>query len=768
VRRWTLRRTLPAGIALLVALAALVSLVYAFVSGERELREQGRLDMLQTAQRLARMAQRELQNNRHVIAVELAHSATDRRVRALAIVGEDGRVELAHRGAWQGRPAWEVLAEFSKDRFRRATGQGLPDVRTTRGGWSLSVLTPFAMPADRATPGGKSYGAVYVEYDLSPWAAALGVRLLTAHAPTLGALLLMLLLPLALHRLVVRPLSAVEEASRRLAATPNAAPPPLPTVGPEEVTSLAASFNKMSHAIQAAQRERDVSEAHLRSTFELAAVGIAHLSTEGKFLRVNRRLCEILGYGEEELKSLRFQDLTHPEDRASDALALQRLLAGDVERHSVERRYSHAGGTEIWVSLSLALVRATQYTPAYYIAVVEDVTERRQAAALTLSAKASERASAAKSEFLSRMSHELRTPLNAVLGFAQLLRMDSARPLPPQQQKMVKHIEAAGEHLLSMIGDVLDLSRIESGRISINCRPVVIADMARDSMALVEVSADDQQVRLESDGPAADQPGGQVLADELRLRQVLVNLLSNAVKYNRRHGCVSLSWRAVGEARVRMEVRDTGKGMSPDQLSRLFQPFNRLGAEHSGIEGTGIGLVVTRRLIELMDGEIHVHSEIDQGTTVQVLLPVARSGVVRISEPAFADRPTAASAPGPTSVLYAEDNPTNALLVSELLATQAGYRIEVASSGEEALQAAMARPPDVMLIDMQLGAMSGIELRRRLAQDPRFADMPCIAVSADAMPESVAAAERAGFRAYLTKPLDLQMVLSTLTRVLGR
>jgi PAS domain S-box-containing protein len=499
----------------------------------------------------------------------------------------------------------------------------------------------------------------------------------------------------------------------------------------------------------------------------MAAVGIAHVAPDGRFMRVNGRLCEILGHPRERLLGMRFQDVTLPEDVPDNLAQGKRLLDGDTRSYTLEKRYRHANGGIVWVSLTVALVRDAAGAPAYFISVVEDITARKQTQAALLAAQAAERANAAKTEFLSRMSHELRTPLNAVLGFAQLLQMDTSAPLSAQQQAKLQHIESAGAHLLAMINDVLDLSRIESGGMPLTAETVALRVAVEEATALVANAARDAGVRLLIEPPDPKTAIGEhVQADHLRLRQVLVNLLSNAIKYNREHGSVTVRWGATrqGDA-VQLQVLDTGQGLSPEQREHLFEPFNRLGAERSSIEGTGIGLVVTQRLVQLMGGSVQVQSQPAIGSCFTVTLPSAMGGGTRPAP--LGATPAAVPAPGPRrTVLYAEDNPMNVELVREVMRLRADCRLVIARNGREALAMAQSERPDLLLLDMHLGDMTGLDVLQRLARDPQLARVPAVALSADAMPAPIAAAQRAGFHAYLTKPLDVAEFLRVVDQAL--
>ena len=389
-----------------------------------------------------------------------------------------------------------------------------------------------------------------------------------------------------------------------------------------------------------------------------------------------------------------------------------------------------------------------------------DVTEQKLYADAVISAEAAERANRAKSEFLSRMSHELRTPLNAVIGFAQLLQMDRSTEFGETQRGHVRLIEKAGQHLLAVLGDVLDLSRIEAGSLPLNITAQDSAHVVDDALHLVSDLARRHRITLHTEGMV---PHLAVRADRVRLRQVLVN----AIKYNRPGGQVALSsWRDGG--RIMLEVRDSGIGMDPTQLAHLFEPFNRLGAERTGIEGTGIGLVIVQRLVTLMQGQIEAHSVPGQGSCFRIWLPAASETPADSVAMPLDDTPTTPSTDTPmtATILYAEDNEVNVLLVQEVIRMRPQWQLQVGRNGAQALALAQAQPPDLMLVDMHLGDMSGFDLADALDRDGRLRAVPRVALSADAMPDRIHAAEARGFKAYLTKPLDVMALLRCLDECL--
>jgi len=382
----------------------------------------------------------------------------------------------------------------------------------------------------------------------------------------------------------------------------------------------------------------------------------------------------------------------------------------------------------------------------------EEIAERRRAQA------EADRANRAKSDFLSRMSHELRTPLNAILGFAQLLALD---PLPPEQQEGVDHILRGGRHLLGLINEVLDISRIETGRLPLSLEPVPVSETVRGAVELIQPSARTARVALEVE-PIDERL--HVLADRQRLQQVLLNLLSNAVKYNRSGGSVRVRCETARETVLRILVTDTGPGIAADKLERLFQPFERLGAETSPIEGTGLGLALARHLIEAMGGAIAVETAEGAGSTFSVELQL-------IAAPADARAEVPAAAPEPArravKVLYIEDNLSNLRLIENVFSRRPEVTLLSAMQGRVGLALARDHGPDLILLDLHLPDVSGEEVYRLLQADESTRGIPVVILSADAIPTGMRRLLAAGVRAYLTKPLDVAQLLATLDENAG-
>jgi PAS domain S-box-containing protein len=491
-----------------------------------------------------------------------------------------------------------------------------------------------------------------------------------------------------------------------------------------------------------------------------AGVGLWSLDLETDALEWNEQMFSIFGVAAEHGAPTMghvVDHIIHPDDRA--AVRGEREQADDAWLHGrqLEFRIVRPDGSVRWVSNRWR--RETLDGRAMVYGVTLDVTERQQAEQALRDKASAEQANRAKSEFLSRMSHELRTPLNAVVGFAQLLKHDPQDRLSPSQAQRIEQINSAGLHLTALIDDVLDLASIESNSLRLEREAVSLQVALDDVLQWSLAQAERAGVTLRAAPTSA-----WVDADPRRLRQILANLLSNAIKYNRPQGQVWIEFEPCtlrGAAAWCLRVRDSGRGLSPQQRAHLFEPFNRLGAEREGIEGTGIGLTIVRHLVELMGGDIEVDSEPQRGSEFRLRLPATSPALPAGREPA-----ASAALPGPParalSVLYIEDNAINVRLVQELVAMRPNVRLVTASDGASGVALARAARPDALLIDMQLPDFDGFEVLRRLRCEPSLAGRAFIALSASAMPEDVQRARAAGFDDYWTKPIDLDQFLAGL------
>jgi PAS domain S-box-containing protein len=455
--------------------------------------------------------------------------------------------------------------------------------------------------------------------------------------------------------------------------------------------------------------------------------------------------------------------LVHPDDRE---VTLRKLREATAEGtlSNLEFRVRWPDGQWRTIASRAIAVRDAQGRPTRRIGVNWDVTDMRNAQLAQHERAVAQRESQAKSQFLARMSHELRTPLNAVLGFTQLLLSDGERVTAETRKRRFEQIHGAAQHLLSLINDVLDLSSLEGGELRMASQPVPLAALVAETLPLVARLARQYKVRLRS-----GTLDGVVLADATRLRQVLLNLLTNAVKYNREGGQVLVESEVQGD-RVVLRVSDTGRGMNAAQLEQIFEPFNRLGVEHEGIEGTGIGLTIVKALVERMGGTVQLRSTPGEGSVFELRLSDGTRLEADQADPAGARRLGAtatATAGQPARLLYIEDNPVNVLIVQELLARRSDLQLAVAVNGLSGLSLAAAVRPDLILVDMQLPDIDGLEVLRRLRADSATAGIPCISVSANAMPEDIDRALQAGFSDYWTKPLDLNQFMRSLDALFG-
>jgi len=372
-----------------------------------------------------------------------------------------------------------------------------------------------------------------------------------------------------------------------------------------------------------------------------------------------------------------------------------------------------------------------------------------------------EKANLAKSDFLSGMSHELRSPLNAVLGFAQLMESDSPPPTPSQKAS-IEQILQGGWYLLELINEILDLSAIESGRLSLSLEPVSLVEVMLECQAMIEPQAQKRGIQMTF--PQFDNPWF-VKADRTRVKQVLINLLSNAIKYNRAGGTVEVMCSTNTAERIRISVRDTGEGLSPEKLAQLFQPFNRLGQEASAEEGTGIGLVVSKRLVELMGGEIGAESTVGVGSEFWIELNLASATlhiVAGIAECTPVSREQDQNDAPLRTLLYVEDNPANLKLVEQIIARRPNIRLLTAVNGNSGIEIARVSQPEVILMDINLPDISGAEVMKILRADPATADIPVIAISANAIPRDIENGLAAGFFRYLTKPIKVNEFMDAL------
>ena len=500
-------------------------------------------------------------------------------------------------------------------------------------------------------------------------------------------------------------------------------------------------------------RQVEAGLARFERLFQTAPIAAAIISIEDRrVVDVNDAICALHRTGRENLIGRTTDELSLrsiPEDRLRFYEALRN--EGRI-RNLVMRMRSDDGRSRVVLTNAEPIDYLGKPCVIFMSLDITDMHAAEEARQALMEAQA---ASNAKTRFLSSMSHELRTPLNAVLGFSSLLRHEAADRLSQRQVEQLDHVQQAGWHLLRLINDVLDLSRIEAGQFGVDVRAVELAPLLDEAIQMSQPQAGAEHVTLVSG--YRDAAPAWALADPTRLRQAVLNLLSNAIKYNRVDGTVRVSV-SQQDGRASIAVADTGLGMNAQQLAHLFEPFNRLGREREGFEGTGIGLALTRQLMQLMNGDVTVTSEEGRGTRIVLTLPAVEGA------PASMGATSATAVPDGTSprgtVLYIEDNPVNTLLVEQLLARWPDVRFVAAMDGATGLQMAISLRPTLVLLDLQLPDLDGLDVLTRLRAHAALRDTPVVVLSASAMTDEIAEARSRGAADYWTKPLDFAQFLA--------
>ncbi len=526
---------------------------------------------------------------------------------------------------------------------------------------------------------------------------------------------------------------------------------------------------------------RDSSEfgSPFRELFEFAPVAYHEIDASGILLRVNQTECRMLGYTREEMVGRPVWQFVAADQQEQARQSIRRKVAGEEPATPFERDFLRRDGGYLILEIydSLIYDRAGEITGIR--SVLLDVTDRRLAeqllanevtererltVALRRSKEEAEKANRAKSEFLSRMSHELRTPLNAILGFAQLLEMS---PLDRDKREAVGQILKAGQHLLGLINEVLEISRIEAGRLSLSPEPVLISSAIQETLDLLTPMAVRRNIMLRDE--VGKDRRRYVVADQQRLKQVLLNLISNAIKYNSDDGTVTIAAEEIDGSRLRVKVRDTGPGVKPENQAKLFIPFERLGAEQTGVEGTGLGLALSKRLLEMMGGSIGVQNNPDRGATFWMELPLVQDPVAELKT-AMPVIPTAAA---PASqqrqriVLYVEDNLSNITLIEHIIVHRPHVKLVAAMQGRLGLDLAREHRPDLILLDLHLPDISGEDVLHGLRQEAALQNTPVIIISADATRGRIERLQSMGVLDYLPKPLDIKRFLQLLDSCLN-
>ena len=556
-----------------------------------------------------------------------------------------------------------------------------------------------------------------------------------------------------------------------------------------EIIELMA--RNIGHSIAAWQSKAALqkSEKRFRSTFEQAAVGIAHVSPEGRFIRVNQRLCDIVGYDSECLIELTFQEITHPDDLTADLEYIRQVLAGEIATYSIEKRYIHCNGSIVWVNLTVSLVKDTLGEPDYFIAVMEDISERKQTEiALEESRTELKQANRAKDNFIAHISHELRTPLNSILGFSNILQKDV--DLTANQLHYINIIHNSGEHLLTLINDILDFSKIKAQNIKLSPLKFNLRRFLTEIAVIFRLRT--QQKGLTFLSQISPSLPIAVNADSTRLRQILYNLLTNAIKFtetgsitfkidyienlepiasprsapssaqnNSKYYPTSDIPQPTSTGKVRFQIEDTGIGIPADNFADIFTPFGQLNTDGRNNEGTGLGLTISQEIVQLMGSQIELESQVDQGTKFwfDLELPAVEPNLLP-SLPGFIEQ-VPRRLRVPRKILIVDDNYQNRSLLLSYL-QPFGFEIAEASNGAVGLSMAQTFQPDVVLIDLLMPIMDGKEMIARLREQPQLQN--CVLIIISASSQSIATASAIDCDELLSKPVNLEQLMQLLER----
>lgn len=763
----SLRLFLPVALAILLLAIGTVSVSLSLKLRQDRLTDTVQREALGDVSRLVRLSDEGMGTASALVAAEIAQIASRPYVRMVLLISEHGEVLRAHRTDWRGRHVNQIAPHLAPARIARAASSRLPDWRMTADRSTLDALQSFERPSGPDEVRSLKRGLAYVAYDLKEERADAARDEVLARLPDLiGLILLFVLVAWWLGRNVTRPLARLDAAASALRAGELSAP--VPRGGFKEIDQLGAGL--------------DALREELSATWQAMPDLLIELDARGRYRRVLAMRPELVVQAPAQLVGRSIHEVLPAEGAATVQQAL------DDAAHS-----GCVWGREVaidvpagrrWFDISVARKNRLDDGTLTFLVISRDITERKQGemalshineqleqrvqertAELLTAKNEAERADRSKSEFLSRMSHELRTPLNAIIGFGQLLDLtvpDSG------QRRQVGHIISAGHHLLTLINEILDLSRVEAGQMNVSLERVRVDELVAECVELMRPLSEghDVNVRVESIPPSVE-----VRADRTRLRQVLLNLLSNGVKYNRRGGQLTLTL-VQRPTVIELRVQDTGAGLTPAQQERLFKPFERLDADARQIDGTGIGLALSRRLMHLMGGEIGVHSQPGQGSTFWITLArwTGKTGASSASDPvpSASPRETPSAAPAASgsswTVLCIEDNAVNLQFIEHAFARWPDLQLLTADTPRAGLALAAERQPDLVLLDINLPDMDGYEVLRRLKSEPVTADIPVVALTANAMVGDAATARRAGFDGYITKPIHLGLLRTEIDR----
>ncbi|MDH5547237.1 MAG: ATP-binding protein [Gammaproteobacteria bacterium] len=619
--------------------------------------------------------------------------------------------------------------------------------------------------------------AIVIEREAKPLVQALENGRLRLFIMLAALLLVGIIVARGLSNWLTRPLSALDKASGDLSGQiSQGARPDLPESVVKEYDNLSITLRDMADQLGSSftelnqvkddlektveTRTHELRESQERWQFALEGAGDGvwdwNVATGSVFF--SRRWKSMLGYADDEVSEniKEWNIRVHPEDKDKTIADLNRHMNDEIDYYENEHRMRCKDGTYKWIlDRGKVVERDKEGRPSRVIGTHTDISERKKNEERLMAAmNAAEKASHAKSEFLSSMSHELRTPLNAIIGFSQLIGLDAEDAVVKSNSAEIYN---AGKHLLELINDILDLSKIDSGAIGLSCESVELGKLVSECVMLMGAQAGKQHIEIRN---MIDEHGSyRIHADYTRFKQVLLNLLSNAIKYNCDGGSVVIDCERSSDDRIALSITDTGVGMSDEQLQNLFMPFERLGAEKTGVEGTGIGLLISKRLMELMDGSISVSSEVKAGTIFTISIGLSKNEVVEKISDIGVDDDRRNVIPGSEAsdrlVLYIEDNPANLQLVAQIFSSLTSYQLIYATNAVDGIALAKSRLPDLILMDINMPGMDGYEALAMLKADKLTKHIPVAAVSGNAMQSDIRKGLKAGFELYLTKPFQI-------------
>ncbi|MGB0721492.1 MAG: ATP-binding protein [Gammaproteobacteria bacterium] len=633
-------------------------------------------------------------------------------------------VESDWPGGAQIRPGKTANRMYLEGEFTRPDPARIPSALPLVAGNALEVPAPHYR------------GVVYIRFNWSAVRQQAGTALWWAATVALaGLVILMATAWVVINRLVLRPIRTIGEGIQAQAM--GQVDYRLPDLGRDELGELGSRFNAMLDSVS----ERD---AQIHGIVDHLPIGLALYDSSGKRLLSNRQ-----------------------HERWSDemAMALESVVLDDEKRRSIARGEALTWDHEHTDSAAAARHFLSSFFPVtaggtlFGIATTEVTDQALLRAELVAAKELAEHSSAAKTQFLSSMSHELRTPLNALIGFTELMRMGTS---PDEQVEYLNLMDKAGRHLLTLVNEVLDLAHVESGRLALSIEDLGLDLVLDEAEALTRPLAASYSIELSIERPGTELA---VRADYTRLKQILLNLISNAIKYNRPGGKARLTIEHEAD-RVRLKVHDTGKGITPDQQEKLFTPFERLGAERSSIEGTGIGLTFSRRVAEAMEGRVDFESTPGEGSCFWIELPRSHARRPRTGHDVTGTFDAAALNGHRGRILYVEDNPANMQLVQSIIQKYTPFELIAAPEPISGLELAKAHQPGLILLDINLPTLDGYDVLKRLRDDPRTRDIPVVAISANAMEADIHRGLEAGFNEYLPKPIRVKTLLQAIHQLL--